>query len=366
MEELDVAGFSCLPDEVKLHVFAMLPPMSLLRTVPLVSREWYSLAHDEVLWRSLYSRHIGGITPSPSSPTAPSTPSTPSLYATSRDIPTTRRRRSQQSKRQASSSPDASTSATWRGSTSSVLRHLRSAFADLRSTLHELSERQRRESESRMSRWLAQTVEWMVDGGHAPLLASFLRDVSRFAPIGVIRSTLADRRFLLGAAKSGHVGAVTTLVAFGADLGQAMVLAAMNRDAVGIASLFRAYAHIKSVLCAEYRRQQRVAIAPCQQAAARGRRLFGLVAGVRDAMRTCMNLASVARDRDLLELLANLCASDADLREAHDFAHFVKIQGPLASRRRSQAFDDDDDDESDEESDDEGEDSDDEDEDAEL
>jgi hypothetical protein len=356
----EATGFSCLPDEVKLHVFTMLQPMALLRNVPLVSREWCALAHDDALWRALYLRHIGG-----SSPSRSTTPSAPSLHEPSPHIPTRRQH----------STPSAaptSTPTTWRGSTSLVLRHLKGAFADLRQSLRDLAERQRRESEARMSSWLAHTVEWMVDGDHAPLLAAFLRDVARFTPGSVIRATLAaDRRLLLSAAKSGHTGAVTTLVAFGADLGQAMVLATMNRDAAGIAGLFRAYVHIKTVLCAEYRRQQAakpsatatLTLSGGEQRANHGRRLFGLVAGVRDAMRTCMNVASVARDRDLLEMLANLCASDADLREAHEFAHFVKFEGPFSARgqRRSQVYDADDDeeDESEQEYDDEeGEDSD--------
>jgi hypothetical protein len=131
---------------------------------------------------------------------------------------------------------------------------------------------------------------------------------------------------------------VTTLVAFGADLGQALVLGTMNQDLAGIAHVFRAYAHVKGILCSEYRCRSPIETASSPH----GRRLVGLVAGMRDAFRTCMNLASVGRDQELLELFTNLCARDPDLHEAHDFAQFVQFKGPLSARTLESELEDDD------------------------
>jgi hypothetical protein len=356
-KEEEGLNFSSLPDEVKLHLFAMLPPMTLLRIVPQVSTEWRNLSHDDALWRALYRRHIGGTVPLPLHATTPTSP-IPSTC-----MPTQRRQHSTPRQAATSTSPPTDrTAPTWRGSTSRVLQGLKSAFIELRRSLDDLALRHRRDREGSTSRWLAQNVEWMVEGRHAPLLAAFLRDVARFASAGVIHMTLADPRFVLRAAKSGDLGTVTTLVAFGADLGQALLLATMNNDSAGIALVFRSYAHIKGILCSEYRRQNTTdtTSTPC------GRRLVGLVAGMRDAFRTCMNLAAVGRDQELLELFTNLCASDVDLHEAHDFAQFVQFDGSRSARARESGLEEDDDDDDAGEDDEEGEDSDEETSDAEL
>lgn len=194
---------------------------------------------------------------------------------------------------------------------------MRRSFIELTHSLHKQAERHQREKEDLMVQWLLHNLDWIVDGGHTALLAAFLRDVTRFASPQILHAVLvslqlkASSNLILRAAKLGHRAMVAILVAFGARLGPALLLAAMNCDQVTLCHIFRSYLEIKRVLL-------------CGTAPTHRQRVVNIVRDVRETMCTCMNVASVRPDAALLELLANLCSADPDLQEASAFAtHFV-------------------------------------------
>jgi hypothetical protein len=54
--------FSGMPAEIQLHILRLVPMLDLLRTVPLVSRQWNDLVRDDGLWRLLKTQYFGAMT----------------------------------------------------------------------------------------------------------------------------------------------------------------------------------------------------------------------------------------------------------------------------------------------------------------
>ncbi len=54
--------FSGMPAEIQLHILQLVPMLDLLRTVPLVSRQWNDLVRDDGLWRLLKTQYFGSAT----------------------------------------------------------------------------------------------------------------------------------------------------------------------------------------------------------------------------------------------------------------------------------------------------------------
>jgi len=66
------SNFFILPEEVQLHIFQLLPPLEVVRKIPMVCRHWLKLSRDEILWQRLHRSYFGG-------PVFVSAPSPPTL-----------------------------------------------------------------------------------------------------------------------------------------------------------------------------------------------------------------------------------------------------------------------------------------------
>ncbi len=274
-------SFTSLPDEIKLHIFGFLSPIEVLNRVPLVCREWKNLALDEGLWHLMFCTHFGG---------------SPYLLTDNHD--------------QHSSSPDRLHNCIcspklgtefdhgWRIQCCSLLQHLKELRIASRHRMDKEREKHKIVIEKEMLQFRQELLQFVVETGCVQLLRGLLRGPL----LRSLKNFKIESKTMLLACKKGNVEVMKELVASGlVDLEEALSMAVMMRDLKAAKFIIMFSLSFKDLKDST------------------------------KALLSALFLASVNRDKNMIDLVINLVAVQP--QEMKDqlshFANFLVFDGPI-------------------------------------
>ncbi len=273
-------SFTSLPDEIKLHIFGRLSPIEVLNRVPLVCREWRNLALDEGLWHLMFCTHFGG---SPHlSDNHDQHSSSPYRLHNCRCSPKLGKE----------------VDHGWRAQCCSVLQHLKELRIASRRRMDREREKHKLVIEKEMLQFRQEMLQFVVEAGCVQLLRGLLRGPL----LRSLKNFKIESKTLLLACKKENVEAMKELVASGlVDLEEALSMAVMMRDlkaAKFIIMLSLSFKELKEST---------------------------------KALLSALFLASVNRDKNMIDLVFNLIAVQP--QEMKDqlshFVNFLDFDGPI-------------------------------------